>query len=119
MAKVLKQIDDEALERPFDKGQFIRLIRYLGPYKKNIAIALVLMICATLCSLASTFLLSNAIEELQIRRGTYLPWLIGAMVATSVIGALCTRYRVRLMDTSGRSALAKLREEKLFSPGQE
>ena len=111
MAKVLKQIDDEALERPFDKGQFIRLIRYLGPYKKNIAIALVLMICATLCSLASTFLLSNAIEELQIRRGTYLPWLIGAMVATSVIGALCTRYRVRLMDTSGRSALAKLRED--------
>mgnify|MGYP004575086857 CR=1 FL=1 len=111
MAKVLKQIDDEALERPFDKGQFIRLIRYLGPYKKNIAIALVLMICATLCSLASTFLLRNAIEELQIRRGTYLPWLIGAMVATSVIGALCTRYRVRLMDTSGRSALAKLRED--------
>ena len=111
MAKVLRQIDDEALERPFDKGQFTRLLRYLKPFRKKIALALVLMIIATLASLTTTFLLSNAIAELQIVRGKYLPYLIGGMFVTAGIGAFCTRYRVRLMDTSGRSALAQLRED--------
>ena len=27
MAKMLRQIDDEALERPFNKAQFIRLLK--------------------------------------------------------------------------------------------
>ena len=111
MAKVLRQIDDEALERPFNKSQFVRLLSYMKPYKKNVFIALALMVVATLCSLGSTYLLSNAIEELQIARGKYLPYLIGGMFVTAAVGALCTRYRVRLMDTSGRSALAKLRED--------
>lgn len=111
MAKVLRQIDDEALERPFDKGQFMRLLAYMKPYKKNVACALILMVIATGCSLGSTFLLSNAIEELQLMRGTYLPYLIGSMFVTALLGALCTRYRVRLMDTAGRSALAQLRED--------
>ena len=42
MAKVLRQIDDEALEKPFDKTQFLRLLAYLKPYRGRIAIALVL-----------------------------------------------------------------------------
>ena len=111
MAKALRQIDDEALERPFNKSQFIRLVRYLKPYKRNIAVALVLMVIATLCSLGSTFMLSNAIEALQGKKAGPIPWLIGGMILTALIGALCTRYRVRLMDTSGRSALATLRED--------
>lgn len=69
MAKVLRQIDDEALERPFNKSQFLRLLAYMKPYKKHVACALALMVIATACSLGSTFLLSNAIEELQIKRG--------------------------------------------------
>ena len=39
MAKMLRQIDDEALERPFNKAQFIRLLKYMVPYKKNVIIA--------------------------------------------------------------------------------
>ncbi len=111
MAKMLRQIDDEALERPFDKGQFLRLLKYLKPFKGKIALALVLMVTATFMSLATTYLLSNAIEELEKLRGSYIPYLIGGMFATAGIGAVCTRYRVRLMDTSGRSALAQLRED--------
>lgn len=111
MAKMLRQIDDEALERPFDKGQFLRLLKYLKPFRTKIVLALILMVIATFMSLATTYLLSNAIAELQILRGTYLPYLIGGMIVTAIVGAICTRYRVRLMDTSGRSALAQLRED--------
>ena len=65
MAKMLRQIDDEALERPFDKSQFFRLLKYMAPYKKTVIGSLCLMVVATLCSLGSPFLMSRAIGALQ------------------------------------------------------
>ena len=63
------------------------------------------------CSLASPYLMSRAIGELQERTTEYLPYLLGSMVLVAVIGALCTRQRIRWMDVAGRKALAKLRED--------
>ena len=111
MAKVLRQIDDEALEKPFDKTQFLRLLAYLKPYKGRIAVALVLMVVATLCSLGQTFLLSRAVGLLQADT-PLVPWqFVLGMIAMAATIALCTRYRVRLMDFSGRRALATLRQD--------
>ncbi|NLG23890.1 MAG: ABC transporter ATP-binding protein, partial [Clostridiales bacterium] len=111
MARPLRQIDDEALERPFDKGQFFRLLKYLKPYRGSIALALTLMVVAALCSLGQPFLLSRAVDQLELREGKNLLYLIGGMVAMSLVGALCTRHRVWLMDVAGRKALATLRQE--------
>lgn len=117
MAKMLRQIDDEALERPFNKAQFIRLLKYMVPYKKNVIIALVLMTIATLCSLGSTMLLSRAVDALdkgaEANPGAMASLLYNVigMVVLAVVGALCTRHRIRLMDTAGRKALATLRED--------
>lgn len=117
MAKMLRQIDDEALERPFNKAQFIRLLKYMGPYKKNVIIALILMTIATLSSLGSTLLLSRAVDALdkgaEANPGAMASLLynIIGMVVLAVVGALCTRHRIRLMDTAGRKALATLRED--------
>ena len=117
MAKMLRQIDDEALERPFNKAQFIRLLKYMVPYKKNVIIALILMTIATLCSLGSTMLLSRAVDALdkgaEATPGAMASLLYNVigMVVLAVVGALCTRHRIRLMDTAGRKALATLRED--------
>ena len=111
MAKALRQIDDEALERPFNSGQFLRLLSYMKPFRKNVAFALVLMVLATACSLGSTFLLSRAVSDLEAKEASRIPWLLIGMVAVAILSALCTRYRVRLMDTAGRKALAHLRED--------
>ncbi|HIU45988.1 MAG TPA: ABC transporter ATP-binding protein [Candidatus Fimadaptatus faecigallinarum] len=111
MAKMLRQIDDEALERPFNKAQFIRLIKYMGPYKRNVCIALVLMTIATLSSLGSTMLLSRAVDTLDSGAQEMLMYYVGGMVVLAALGALCTRHRIRLMDTAGRKALATLRED--------
>ena len=111
MAKVLRQIDDEAIERPFNKGQFFRLLGYMKPYKGRVAVALCLMVLTTLCSLGQTWLLSRAIGVLQAETPR-IPWLLlGGMVLMAVTIAVCTRYRVRLMDFSGRRALATLRQD--------
>ncbi|MBR6299311.1 MAG: ABC transporter ATP-binding protein [Clostridia bacterium] len=109
MARVIRQLDDEALERPFNKKQLLRLLSYMKPYRKQIAFSLVLMIIATVCSLAGPFLMSRAIGELEAKVFDNLPWLLGGMVFTALLGALCTRQRVRWMDTAGRKALTALR----------
>ncbi len=111
MAKMLRQIDDEVLESPFNKQQFFRLLTYMKPYLRNVCIALVLMVIAAVCSLGSTFLLSSAIEALENlnERDIYI-YLIG-MIVTAIVGSVCVRYRVRLMDSAGRRALATLRED--------
>ena len=111
MAKMLRQIDDEALERPFNKAQFIRLLKYMGPYKKQVGLSLVLMTIATLSSLGSTLLLSRAVDALDGGTIGSLGYYVGGMVVLAALGALCTRHRIRLMDTAGRKALATLRED--------
>ena len=67
MARMIRQLDDEVLERPFNKKQFLRLLAYMKPYKWQIAGSLLLMVIAMVCSLASPYLMSRAIGELQER----------------------------------------------------
>jgi len=108
----LRQIDDEVLERPFDKTQFLRLLRYMGPYKKQMGIAFALMIVAALCSMGQPFIMSRVIGDvLQNRRSDQLALMIGCMVLLAGTIALCVRQRVRLMERSGRRAIATLRQE--------
>ncbi len=111
MARMLRQIDDEAIERPFDKSQFIRLLQYMKPYKKHVLLALVLMVIATACSLGQTFALSRAVSDLQKEAPVLPTVLLVSMVIMAGLGALCTRNRARLMDTAGRKAIAKLRQD--------
>ena len=47
----LRVIDDEAIERPFDKRQFLRLLTFLKPYRGRVAFSLVLMVISAVCSL--------------------------------------------------------------------
>ncbi|MGI6655052.1 MAG: ABC transporter transmembrane domain-containing protein [Christensenellales bacterium] len=109
MAKVLRQLDDEAIERPFNKRQLIRLLAYMKPYKRTVMLSLALMVIAAVSSLGSPFLMSRAIDSLS--QGNKLVWLVLGMVALAIFDALCTRGRIRLMETTGRKALATLRED--------
>lgn len=111
MARALRQLDDEALERPFNKSQFIRLLSYLKPYKKRVYLALFVMVLASGASLGTPYLMSRAVG--MLREGALGGiWLILlGMAALSVLGAVFTRMRVKLMDYAGRKALATLRED--------
>ncbi len=111
MARALRQLDDEALERPFNKNQFFRLLGYLKPYKKRVLLALAVMVAATVSALGAPFLMSRAVSMLQ--RGSFQGiWLIFlGMAILAALGAVLTRARVRLMDYAGRRALATLRED--------
>ncbi len=114
MARMLRQIDDEVLERPFNKNQFFRLLRYMLPYKRKVYGALGLMVIAAFCSLGQPFLMSRALgvlEAIDQNTAKKLGLLVLGMVALGVVGGLCVRQRVIWMDISGRKAIAKLRQD--------
>ncbi len=111
MAKA-RIIDDEVLERPFDPEQFKRILQYLKPYKWRMAFALLLMIISAMCSLFIPMLMSAAIDEcIETGQMALFPVYIGGMVVLSVIGAVCLHYRVIMLDTIGRRAIAQLRQD--------
>ena len=108
----MRIVDDEVLEMPFNKKQFIRLLGYLKPHKKPMIISILLMVVASVCSLAGPYLIKVAIDEVIGKNTTdgLIPLVI-AMIVTSALTAVCTRYRVRLMETAGRTAIATMRQD--------
>ena len=111
MSTRLRSLDDEVFEAPFDKRMFLRMLKYLKPYKKQMAIALLLMIVAAGASLVNPYLLSRAVGELSQGNFQNVPYLFLGMVGAVLVGGLCLRLRVRTMDFSGRRAIAALRQD--------
>lgn len=111
MAKVLRQLDDEAVERPFNKSQFVRLMGYMKPYKRNVVLSIILMAIATLCNLGNTYVMSRAVGQLNTGVFTGVIAMLCAMMGMTLVSCLCTRQRVRWMDVAGRKAIAQLRED--------
>ncbi|MCL1795578.1 MAG: ABC transporter ATP-binding protein/permease [Clostridia bacterium] len=108
--------DDELLEAPFNKTQFFRLLAYLKPYRREMLLALLLMVLYALCGIASPYLMSRAVsilESLPNGNATLaaLPWIIAGMIVVSALGCVFQRVRVRLTDMSGRKAVARLRQD--------
>ncbi len=106
----LRVIDDEVIERPFNMKQFLRVMSFLKPYKKRVILACFLMVITSVCSLAQPMLMSNAIDGINESNTSNFPYYLIGMVACALIGAVCMRYRARVMDTAGRSAIADLRQ---------
>lgn len=107
----LRNLDDEVLEAPFNKTLFFRVLAYLKPYKKQVAGAGILMVIAALCSLAAPFLLGRSIDGI-VRGDKKAAFIaIGIIAVLTIIGAVCLKFRVKIMDTAGRKAIATLRHD--------
>ena len=108
----LRVIDDEALERPFDKQQFLRLLAYLKPYKWKMLFSLLLMVVSAVASLMIPMLMAKSINNcIETGDMRFFPLYIGGMVVMSALGAICLRFRVKIMDRLGRRAIAQLRQD--------
>lgn len=81
-------IDDEELEKPFDIEQFKRLMSYTRPYKKQLAITLVLMVIASICGLLGPFFLQIGIDN-YIVKGDYQGLTLIALAFYLLILSIC------------------------------
>ena len=83
---------------------FVRLLRFLGPYKGSLALSTVLAVLSQAAAIAIILLLGEAIDGIEARRGTEtLAWIVGAILAVGAVKALLMVGR-RLI--AGRQALA-------------
>ena len=105
-------IDDEELEKPFDKEQFKRLMGYMKPYGKQVIITLILMMVAAVCGLLGPYFLQVAIDdyiEVADYRGLTIITLL--FLATNLINMVCMKQRVYIMSSVGQKILYRIRQD--------
>ena len=82
---------------------FVRLLRFLRPYKRSLLVSTVLAVLSQAAAIAIVLLVGEAIEGIEERRGTdTLAWVVVAILAVGVLKAAFMAGR-RLI--SGRQAL--------------
>ena len=110
MARVNRFFDDEPLRKPFNKDQFIRLLGYLGPFKKHLLAAFMLMLVATLFGLAGPYIIKLAIDNYiaagDIKGMIYLTLVFAAL---TVAIYFINRKRVTMMTGMGQRMLYNMR----------
>ena len=105
-------LDDEKLVSGFNTHYLMRALNYLAPYKGLVAVSIAAMVINMLCGLVSPYVISVALDKCIIGGDyTLLPWLVAAIAAAAGLGAVMLRTKVRLMNVTGRRALATMRED--------
>jgi ATP-binding cassette subfamily B multidrug efflux pump len=111
---VINRIDDEeeAVERPFDGAMFIRLLTYVLPYKRLLAIAIVVLFIGTFTSLAIPYLTKVAIDQ-DILPGRWHGLEVLAAILAGVYAVRYGAYRIQTFTISrlGEEMLRDLRSQ--------
>jgi ATP-binding cassette subfamily B protein len=101
---------DEELETQFNIKHLKRLLGYVEPYRKAIAVTVLLMTVASIANLLGPYLIKVAIDD-KIPKGD-IPGLIllaGIYLAALVVNAICLKYRIRSMTEIGQSVIRNIR----------
>lgn len=103
---------DEDLQRTFNAAQLRRVLSYVKPYKKQLAITLLLMIVASLSALFGPYIVKTAIDK-EIPAGNIkgLMFLAFLFLSTILINAVCTKFRIRFMTDIGQSVIYNIRKD--------
>ncbi|MHB8574842.1 MAG: ABC transporter transmembrane domain-containing protein, partial [Dehalococcoidia bacterium] len=109
MARMDSGFDDEDFGKPFDGKLFRRLLPYLSPYRARIGVAAVLMLIATVSSVASPYFLTLAIDKyIAHHNSTGLSVLVGIFLLNQVLNWFSSYGQTYLMTYAGQWALYQL-----------
>lgn len=104
--------EDEVLEKSFNLSQFKRLLAYLGPYRKQVVITLLIMILAAICGLVGPYLLKIAIDDYMVQKNyNGLAILAIIFLGVNIISMLCLQQKVRTMSEVGQKVLFRIRQD--------
>ncbi len=105
------EIDDD--HKPgFDREVTARLLSYLKPQRRELAIALVMMLLSVIANVASPPLIGWAIDEgIRTRDMSVLIFGVCALIAMQLIGFLGFRIQLRTMAIVGQTIIRRLRDQ--------
>ena len=112
---------DEDLEEQFDMGQLMRLASYVGPFKKQLITAIVIMTIASALSMLQPIFMKNVMDTItetnfqhsysQAEAIRQIIFNSVLMMAVSFICAFITRFKIRLTANVGQGVIYNLRRE--------
>lgn len=98
---------DELATRHVSLG---RVLAHFKPYRKRIAVVIVLMLVASATGLAGPFLLRAIIDDALPRNDlSLLSWLVAGMIFAALLSALIGAWQVVLSSRIGQAVLHDLR----------
>ena len=122
MAKRNTYFQDEEIVRKIDIKQFGRVLRYMLPYKKTLALFGCLMIISAGVSMVSPLLLKNIINEVVVVKDNaaltenyrMLAFVISGMAVLSALEIIMSYIHQRLMGTMGQEVISDIRRETFY-----
>jgi ATP-binding cassette subfamily B protein len=113
--------EDEDLDEQFDMGQLKRLASYVGPFKKQLITAIVIMTIASALSMLQPIFMKNVMDTItetnfqhsysQAEAIRQIIFNSVLMMAVSFICAFITRFKIRLTANVGQGVIYNLRRE--------
>lgn len=103
---------DEELESPFDIRHFKRALKYVGRYKKQVIISMVLSIFAAVIGLLAPLITQRALD-VTIPEGNVTELIILAvfLLFTIIISVAFSTIRARIMTKAGQDMIYDIRKD--------
>ncbi|HEX8360565.1 MAG TPA: ABC transporter ATP-binding protein [Longimicrobium sp.] len=106
------QAEEEAHSKAYDPNLLRRLVRYLGPYRGQVAVTLLLLVVQSATQLAGPWLTKVALDDaIPARDVRLLLMLTGAYALSLVVGFLCEYGQTLLTTWLGQRVMFDLRTE--------
>jgi ATP-binding cassette subfamily B multidrug efflux pump len=101
---------DEKLESEFNLDYLKRISKYVKPYRRKMVLTLCLMILTTMASLLGPYLIKDALDNRIPKNDMEGLILLSVLftIALAVI-AVCSRYRIELINDVGQSIIRDIR----------
>jgi ATP-binding cassette subfamily B multidrug efflux pump len=103
---------EEIDKKPFNYAYFKRMLTYARPYRRQLALAMVVIVIGSMLRLTEPYLLRTAVDEgisarnLTVVNRVALIWLV-----FQLIGALSDYGRIQILNRTGQGILYDLRQE--------
>jgi ATP-binding cassette subfamily B protein len=102
--------EEEALGRPYDAALMRRLLRYLGPYRPHVALAVLMLLAVAALQLASPYLTKVAIDRAIPARDIGLVRLLALAFLLANVAELALEYAQTVLTASiGQRVMVDLR----------
>jgi ATP-binding cassette subfamily B protein len=115
--------EEEALGKAYDARLMARLWRFVSPYRRDVAITLLLVFPSFLLELAPAWIVKNGLDHLVGAGGApdrsrwleppaglpELAWLAGVYLAVMVAGSAVAYWSALVMSRTGQAAMRDLR----------
>ncbi|MBN2222792.1 MAG: ABC transporter ATP-binding protein, partial [Vallitaleaceae bacterium] len=107
--------EDELLEQEFNAAQMKKLLRYVARHKKDLFVAIVIILLSSAVGLIGPLLMMHVIDDFIPKKNINM-LIVSALAFTglTIFSAVCMNLRIKFMSQIGQSVVRDIRSD-IFS----